>query len=112
MISGIFFFEFKANNNDYGQGLAVIEDGIVNGGDPSYLYRGKFDAYGDKVKALIIVSHYRGARNSVMGDLKEFSLQLEGTFTNNTIDISGGIQEHPQLSIRIIGKKVATLHPK
>lgn len=110
MVSGIYFFDFKANNNDYGQGLAVIDNGIVNGGDQTYLYRGRFDAYNEKVKASISVSHYRGPVNSVLGALREYTLELTGHIKNGAIDVSGGIPGMPQVTIRITGKKVAELY--
>lgn len=109
MISGIYFVEFKANNNDYGQGLAVVDNGKVNGGDYSYLYRGRLDNYGEELKAVIDVSYYRGEHNSVMGALKNFTLNLTGKTTGDGFDVAGGIPNIPDVSIRIVGRKVADL---
>lgn len=109
MISGIYFVEFKANNNDYGMGLAVVDNGKVNGGDHSYLYRGRLDIYGEELKAVIDVSHYRGSLDSVMGALKNYTLNLSGKMTGEVFDVTGGIPDIPDVNIRMIGKKVADL---
>lgn len=109
MISGIYFVEFRANNNDTGQGLVVIDNGKINGGDHSYLYRGRLDIYGEELKAAISVSHYRGELDSVMGALKNYTLNLSGKLIGDNFDVSGGIPNIPNVSIRILGKKVSDL---
>ena len=109
MISGIYFVEFKASNNNYGHGLVVLDNGKLNGGDYSYLYRGRFDTYGEELKAAIDISHYRGELNSVMGARKNYTLNLTGKMTREDFDVTGGIPDIPDLSIRIVGRKVADL---
>ena len=110
MISGMYFVNFIANNNSFGIGLVVIREGRVNGGDDSYLYQGRFDYYGDDIRAVIDVKHYRGPLNSVMGPLKEFSLILAGKKSGDNFELIGGIANVPNLNIRITGTKVADLY--
>ena len=109
MISGIYFVEFKANNNEYGNGLAVVDNGKVNGGDHSYLYRGRLDIYGEELRAALDISHYRGELDSVMGPLKNYTLNLTGKMAGEGFDVSGGIPNVPNVNIRIVGRKVAEL---
>ncbi len=109
MLSGIFFVQFISNDNSLGEGLVIIKDGNVNGGDLSYLYQGRFDYYGDNAKALIEVKHYNGPMYSVMGPLKEFTLNLAGKTTKDRFELTGGIPNIPDLNIKIVGKKVAEL---
>lgn len=107
MLSGIFFVEFKANNNDFGRGLIVIDDGRANGGDEAFLFRGKFDTYNGDVQAVIEVSHYRGVPNSVFGSIKNFTLNLTGKSDDNSFTVSGGVVNMPNAAITIKGVKVA-----
>lgn len=109
MLSGMFFVKFIANNNAFGEGLIVIRNGCVNGGDASYLYQGRFEYYGDDVKATVEVKHYKGPLNSVMGPLKEFSLILTGKKSGNNFELIGGMPNVPNLNIKIVGTKVAEL---
>ncbi len=109
MISGIYLVSFVANNNSFGEGIVVVKDGSVNGGDSSYLYRGHFDYYGEDIKASIEVRHYRGPLNNVLGPLKQFSLTLSGKISGDNFQASGGIPNIPGASITIKGSKIADL---
>ncbi len=112
MISGIFFVEFFSSMNDAGRGLAVVTDGQINGGDVTYLYRGRIDVYGGQAVANIEVTHYRGELNSVFGPLRSFRLNLAGKVEVDglSFDLGGGVQGIPGTVIRIVGKKVAELY--
>lgn len=109
MISGIYFVEFRASNRDAGAGLVVINNGIINGGDETYLYRGRFDHYAGSVRAAIEVTHYRGELNAVLGPLREFSLNLSGTADDRQFVLSGSSPTVPNVSIDMVGRKVANL---
>ena len=107
MLSGIYYVKFVANNNQVGEGLAVVKDGIVNGGDATYLYQGRFDYYGDEIRAHIEVKHYKGPLNSVMGPLKQYSLSLSGRRLGEQFELTGGIPNIPNIIMSILGTKVA-----
>jgi hypothetical protein len=109
MLSGIYFVNFIANTNKFGEGLVVIKDGCINGGDFSYLYQGRFDYYGEDIKANIEIKHYKGPMNNVMGPLKEFTLNLSGKKIGDKFEVTGGIPNMPNLSISIKGAKVSEL---
>lgn len=110
MISGIYFVEFKASNNDFGQGLIVVDDGKVNGGDHSYLYRGRLDSYAGNVQAVLEISHYRGELDNVFGPLRQFTLNLSGISDENSFNVTGGVANIPGISIRVVGRKVAEIY--
>ncbi|MCJ7777103.1 MAG: hypothetical protein MUP16_02165 [Sedimentisphaerales bacterium] len=109
MLNGIYQVQFMANNKSFGMGLILIENGRVNGGDLSYIYQGRFDYYGDDIQALIEVKHYSGPAISVMGPLQEFSLNLSGKQSGEIFEVAGGIPGVPELSIKIVGRKVAEI---
>lgn len=108
-MSGIFYVEFAASNRDAGAGLAVIDNGRVNGGDATYLYRGRVDHYAGDARATIEVTHYRGQPNSVMGPLRQFTLILSGRATEDRFEFEGGTSSAPGIRIRMVGQKVAPL---
>ncbi len=109
MLKGLFHVHFAANDNNFGEGLVVVDKGYVNGGDYGYLYQGRFDYYGNDLQATIEVKHYNGPPNSVMGPLREFTLNLSGKTTDSSFEVKGGIPDVPNISIKISGKKVADL---
>jgi hypothetical protein len=109
MISGIYLITFSASNNRFGEGMIVIDNGAVNGGDATYLYRGRFDNYGDDLKANLEVRHYRGPLNAVLGPLKQFNLALVGKLKDDNFYLAGGIPGLPVGTINITGTKIADL---
>jgi hypothetical protein len=109
MISGIYLVRFVANGSGFGEGIVVVNDGAVNGGDATYLYRGHFDYYGEDIKASIEVRHYRGPLNAVLGPLKQFNLTLSGKISGDNFQVSGGIPNMPGASISITGSRIADL---
>lgn len=109
MISGIYLISFLADSNKFGEGLVVVDEGAVNGGDATYLYRGHFDQYGDDMKASIEVRHYRGPLNGVLGPIKQFDLILSGKIVGDNFSLSGGIPNMPTATITITGTKIADL---
>lgn len=109
MLSGIYLVAFLADSHRFGEGLVVISDGAVNGGDATYLYRGHFDQYGDDMKGTIEVRHYRGPFNGVLGPMKQFTLSLSGKVVGDNFSATGGIPNIPNATITITGTKVADL---
>jgi hypothetical protein len=112
LTSGIFFVQFSAGPRNIGTGLAVITNGDINGGDETYLYRGHLDVYGGQAKATIEVTHYRGTLNSVLGPLRNFTLELAGTVDEQAFDVQGTIMGVPAPMIRIVGRKLAQLYER
>lgn len=110
MMSGVYFVEFRANNNNVGQGLIAIDDGRINGGDNAFLFQGRLDTYNDQLRAVIEVTHYRGEANSIFGSVRQFTLNLSGSSDANTFKMSGGVANMQGASISIVGRKVAELY--
>lgn len=110
MLSGMYYVEFRANNNDFGQGLVCIEDGKVNGGDHAFIFQGRMDAYNGEVQAVIEVKHYKGEPLSVFGPLRQFTLNLSGKTDGVSFNLDGGIANMPGAAINIRGNKVADLY--
>ena len=104
--------QFSVGPQNTGGGLVVISDGDINGGDETYLYQGHLNAYGSQAKAIIEVTHYRGALNAVFGPLRTFTLELVGTVDEQTFDVQGSIVGTQSPVIRISGRKVAQLYER
>ena len=109
MIAGIYVVTFASGNATFGEGIAVVKDGFVNGGDATYFYSGTFIDYGDDVKASVEVKHYRGPLNNVLGPLKQFVLSLTGKRSGDNFEVAGRIENMPGPTIKIIGTKIADL---
>lgn len=109
MISGIYYVIFKSPAGKAGDGLAVIENGRIHGGDNRYLYAGRYWQDGSSLKAEIRVTYYRGKFESLFGPLSNFQLTLSGTSTAEHFNVNGHVIGQSQMKISIEGQKQAEL---
>ena len=112
MIKGIFSAEFLSNQDMAGFGVAVFAENTVHGGDASYYYRGKYRLEGKNlVSGTIDVARYSTLHNSVFGTIGNFKLKLNGVMIVNDkeFEMSGSVEGHPELIIRIVLKKIDEL---
>ena len=107
MSQGIFHVQFKSNLQDSGQGLVVIKNGSINGGDDHYLYRGAAPQKTGPFTGQLYVSKWREGNRSVV-NIDNFQLDVNGKidFKAGQLDLVGTVTGQPQLQIQIIGKKV------
>jgi hypothetical protein len=108
MTQGIFHVDFKASTGDYGDGLIVIKDGAVNGGDANYLYRGTIPSASGQFQSRFTVSKWRSGNTNVVG-LDNYTLDASGNvdYDGGSFNVQGAVVGHPQLTITITGKKIA-----
>lgn len=93
-----------------GQGLAVLKDSAINGGDEGYYYIGSFDVQGNTViSAKITVRRWHSAVTSLFGNLPEFTLRLNGSVAPDLTSFSatGSPESLPSVTILIKGRKIA-----
>ena len=109
MDSGIYYVIFKSHNGRFGDGLVVVDNGKIHGGDQRYLYRGHYKADGQAIEAEIQVSYYRGEPKSVLGPLAKFNLNLDGKSSPGAFTVNGHVFGQSQLVISIEGQKQADL---
>lgn len=108
MTQGIFHVDFRASTGDYGDGLIVIKDGSVNGGDANYLYRGTLPAVSGQFTSQFAVSKWRSGNTNVVG-IDNYTLDASGSvdYEGGSFNVKGAVAGHPQLTITITGRKIA-----
>ena len=108
MSSGIFHVDFRASTGDYGDGLIVVKNGAVNGGDAHYLYQGEVPTTSGKFQAHFKVSKWRSGNTNVVG-IDNYTLAAEGhvDYEAGVIELVGSVVGAPDLSVKLAGKKVA-----
>ena len=109
MTYGIYYIIFKSYLGIIGDGLVVVDDGKVHGGDSRYLYRGTYQVAGTSIRAEIQVSYYRGTLKSVFGPLSKFDLTLSGNATDEAFTLSGHMPGRSQVALTIEGQKQSDL---
>ncbi len=107
---GLWSIQFASDIGVVGAGVVVLETERVFGGGAQYIYLGKFKAGGKhQISAEITVTHYAGEPYFIFGTGSEFSLQLSGTLSGDTISGVGTRVDDPSRSLRVILTKRASL---
>ncbi|MGH7242374.1 MAG: GrlR family regulatory protein [Phycisphaerales bacterium] len=108
MKSGIYAVTFAAGPMA-GAGVAVVEDGKIQGGDHGFIYRGRYELNESKVTANVEVTQHQTGVQSVMGVSGSFKLALTGSVSDSSFDLSGAIPERPQVRITLRGQRKTDL---
>ena len=75
MSQGVFHVALRANTQDFGEGLVVVKDGCVNGGDDNFLCQcNSFPTESWAFRAEIRVSQWRKSNTHVFGGTGDFVL--------------------------------------
>lgn len=110
MKPGIYHITFASpTTHTSGEGLAVLKDGTINGGDLGYLFIGKFSIKDSAMSAKLKIKQWNPRVTSVFGNIPEFDLDLAGSITDDFKSFSarGGVVGRPQMSISIDGARLA-----
>lgn len=109
MSQGIFHIKFKANTQDFGEGLLVIKDGAVNGGDNNYLYQGSVPHASGQFTSDFRISQWEPGNPDVFGGQGGYVLSAQGVidYEKGTFSLQGSPQGQPQFHLQATGKKIA-----
>jgi len=95
MIEALWSVQFIADNNDYGAGVVVFENGRLYGGDSSYYYVGSYSVKDGVISAEILVTHYSGALNNILGPIEKVTWNVSGNIARDIFSVTGHAKEFP-----------------
>jgi hypothetical protein len=98
-MEGLWHTHFKSGTAQ-GDGLVVLRDGEILGGDPAHTYFGTYQFDGPRLYARVNVHPY-GTGTVPEHQDRPFTLGLAGTFAGNTAAVSGHPDERKDVSIEI-----------
>ncbi len=104
MLEAMYGVEFVSNVvdvNNIGCGVVVLETGRILGGDSSFIYIGNYETNDGTIQAKIKCTNDRELAHSIFGDVKEFTLQVEGKLDHNEFLLHGYVIENPEMKIGI-----------
>ena len=105
---GIYRIRFVGGSaQNFGEGIAVLKDGKINGGDIGYVYRGSYERGNGYINAKINVKRWSVVPNALM-NLAEYDLIVEGQRQADRTGflIHARIQQQPNISVQIEGKRL------
>jgi len=98
-MQGLWYAHFKAGPVQ-GDGLAVLRDGEILGGDMAHTYKGSYREDGSLLYASVEVSPYE--RATMPADLAHpIKFFLKGAVTGDSANISGHPDNRPDLTVLV-----------
>jgi hypothetical protein len=98
-MEGIWYAHFTSEKVN-GDGVAVLHDGLVQGGDPAHTYSGSYQEEGSTLYANVRVSPYAGSR--LPADLTHpITYFLRGSVTGNSAKVTGHPNNKPDALISV-----------
>jgi hypothetical protein len=98
-MEGLWYMHFTAGKVE-GDGLAVLRDGEILGGDQACIYAGSYREDGKLLYANVRVTPY--SRSRVPSNIKHpITLFLQGMLTENTASVSGHADHIPALEVTV-----------
>lgn len=110
MKAGIYHLTLTAAGQMCGEGLAVLRNGSLNGGDRGYLYLGTLiRSDGMRLTGRLKFKKWNHGGRFISGNLDEYDLLLEGSkgVHEETFAISGEARQVPGVRVTITGRKIA-----
>ncbi|MHB2242490.1 GrlR family regulatory protein [Pseudomonas monsensis] len=107
MTNGIFHVDFRSSTGDSGDGLVVVKDGAVNGGDPHYLYQGTVPTSSGPFTSKFSVTKWRDGNTNVVG-VDNYTLDAKGhvDYEKGTLELQGSVVGAAHLTVQLKGKKI------
>ena len=108
MKNGIYHVTFSSSVGGKGEGLVVVKDGSINGGDAGYLYVGKINNSRETLSGVLNIKQWNQGHVSVFGTINAFELQISGnTSQGDFFMMSGKVPSQPGLTIQINGRFIS-----
>lgn len=106
MMNGLWTVHFDSTLNRFGQGVLVLNDGKLLGGDEGYYYSGTYKVTDSKIYGDINVTRYDSEYKSVIGDLDDFHFNFSGKVNDDYhFEAVAPVNEKENLYIKIKGNK-------
>jgi hypothetical protein len=98
-MEGLWYMHFTAGTVE-GDGLAVLRNGEILGGDQACIYAGSYREDGKLLYANVRISPY--SRSKVPPGIKHpISIFLQGTVMDNTASVSGHADNAPGVEVAV-----------
>ena len=110
VVEGVYSAHFLSNDNQYGEGIVVVDGGKIHGGDLDHVYIGHYSLANNEFSATLDVSNHSGSFSSVLGQLAHYRLALSGKIKKQQdITCRGKVEGRPDLAIQVNLHKISPL---
>ena len=110
VVDGVYSAHFLSNVDQYGEGIIVVDNGKIHGGDLDHVYIGHYSLVNNGFSATLDVSNHSGNFSSVLGPLAHYRLTLNGKVKKQQdITCRGKVEGRPDLAIQVNLHKISLL---
>ena len=109
MKPGIYHIRFSGGvSQNFGDGIGVVTEGAINGGDPGYVWRGTYQIVDGRLSAKIHVKRWKHDVSNPLANLAEYNLIIEGQTTPDasTFSAEGHIEQYSSTRISLNGTRI------
>lgn len=110
MFSGIYHVHFRGGSSqNFGEGIAVFNDGKINGGDVGYVYRGSYQTTEKRIAAAINIKRWKPSVPNPLVNIPEYDLVVEAPSPDdwNNFSVSATAAQMPQITVLITCRRLA-----
>lgn len=106
MVEGLWTVEFISTMNLFGNGVLVLSNNRLLGGDAGYYYSGQYNINNGNISGEVKVTRYDEKSISVFGDTPQFSLVFRGKLVDDyNFDAIAEFKGNSNLKIKLKCKK-------
>ena len=100
------FISFLQENQ--GDGVAVVKEKTINGGDLGYIYRGSFEVTGKTLVATLNIKRWNQYVASIFGNIAVFDLKIEGQVSSDLMSFSGQgfVVQNPEMRLMVNARRI------
>lgn len=105
---GIYHVRFNSSLGVGSEGLVVLKDGTINGGDIGYIYSGRLRENNGEIHARLKIRKWNRGVFSIIGRLSEFELEFKGRFSADYVrfEVKGFALQSLGVGITVRGERV------
>lgn len=109
-ISGIYELQFSSDFGYHGKGIIVLDNGVFNGGDTGFSFKGTYDVQGEQLRARFKAKRYSTVGLSIFKTQEDFELMLSGDVDLDlfTFHLSGS-EPSQGVEVYVLGRRIDKL---
>jgi hypothetical protein len=97
---------FSPNTGDHGDGVVLMMNGKLFGGDSYYYYIGSYNIIDNYFGATIDVTHFSGQPLAIFGQSLNLKIRLSGQVQEPVMKLKGHLVNNPSLRAEVVCTKV------
>ncbi|EOR06414.1 hypothetical protein MMP65_19215 [Acinetobacter sp. ANC 3926] len=105
MKDGIYLLTFKSQDKDFGSGILVVDDSLVNGGDTIYSYNGVIE----ENRLVLILNKHNVNVHSIFGNFGSLKINLSFQEDDQGYILHGNVENLQPVPLLVQAKLIGRI---